>query len=85
MRIVVVGGGIIGTTHAYFALKAGHEVIHLERDAGPQCASVRNFGLIWVSGRRSGEELSVAIRARELWGEISQANFSPKWFTNFGD
>jgi FAD dependent oxidoreductase TIGR03364 len=71
MRIIVVGGGIIGTTHAYFALKAGHEVIHLERDAEPQSASVRNFGLIWVSGRRSGDELASAIRARELWGEIS--------------
>jgi FAD dependent oxidoreductase TIGR03364 len=71
MRIIVVGGGIIGTTHAYYALKAGHEVIHLERDAEPQSASVRNFGLIWVSGRRSGDELASAIRARELWGEIS--------------
>lgn len=72
MRIIVVGGGVIGTTHAYYALKAGHQVIHLERDAEPQHASVRNFGLIWVSGRRSGEELKAAIRARELWGEISQ-------------
>lgn len=72
MRIVVIGGGIIGTTHAYYALKAGHEVIHLERDAEPLSASVRNFGLVWVSGRRSGEELSAAVRARELWGEISR-------------
>jgi FAD dependent oxidoreductase TIGR03364 len=71
MRIIVIGGGIIGTSHAYYALKAGHEVIHLERDSEPMSASVRNFGLIWVSGRRSGDELSAAIRARELWGEIS--------------
>jgi len=71
VRIIVVGGGIIGTTHAFYALKAGHEVIHLERDAEPQSASVRNFGLIWVSGRRSGDELASAVRARELWGEIS--------------
>ncbi len=72
MRIIVVGGGIIGTAHAYYALKAGYQVIHLERDAEPQSASVRNFGLVWVSGRRGGEELKVSIRARELWGEISQ-------------
>ena len=33
-------------------------------------ASVRNFGLVWVSGRRSGTELEVARRARDRWEEI---------------
>jgi len=74
MKILVIGGGIIGTSHARAALKAGHEVVHLERDLTPQSASVRNFGLIWVSGRKSGEELDVAIRAREIWEEIHQEN-----------
>ena len=74
MKILIVGGGIIGTTHARAALMKGHEVIHLERDETPQSASVRNFGLIWVSGRRSGEELDVAIRAREIWEEIHLEN-----------
>ena len=74
MKILVIGGGIIGTAHARAALNEGHEVIHLERDAVPQSASVRNFGLIWVSGRKSGEELDVAIRAREIWEEIHNEN-----------
>ena len=74
MKILVIGGGVIGTTHARAALKAGHEVVHLERDFTPQSASVRNFGLIWVSGRKSGEELDAAIRAREIWEEIHQEN-----------
>lgn len=74
MKILVVGGGIIGTTHAREALKSGHEVVHLDRDITPQSASVRNFGLIWVSGRRSGEELETAIRAREIWEEIHRNN-----------
>ena len=70
MRIIIVGGGVIGTTHAHAALKAGHQVIQLERDGHARSASVRNFGLVWVSGRRSGAELNCAIRARELWEEI---------------
>ena len=74
VKILIVGGGVIGTAHARAALKAGHDVVHLERDAHPQSASVRNFGLIWVSGRKSGEELMVAIRARELWEEIHLEN-----------
>jgi FAD dependent oxidoreductase TIGR03364 len=74
-KVVVLGGGILGTMHAYLALKAGHEVIQVERDLVPQSASVRNFGLIWVSGRLAGDELHLALRARELWEEIGgQAN-----------
>jgi putative spermidine/putrescine transport system ATP-binding protein len=49
--MVVVGGGILGTLHAYEACLRGLEVVHLEREAGPLGASVRNFGLVWISGR----------------------------------
>jgi hypothetical protein len=31
--------------------RRGHPVTHLEREPGSRGASVRNFGLIWVSGR----------------------------------
>src|SRR6185437_2420686 len=44
---------------------------HLEREAGPRGASVRNFGLIWISGRAPGPELELALRARQLWDEIA--------------
>jgi FAD dependent oxidoreductase TIGR03364 len=71
MRVLVIGGGVIGTCHARQALKDGYEVIHLERDPLPSSASVRNFGLVWVGGRRSGDELESAIRARQIWGEIA--------------
>ncbi|HVT42085.1 MAG TPA: FAD-dependent oxidoreductase [Acidimicrobiales bacterium] len=69
-RAVVVGGGILGTWHAHELIAAGFEVDHLEADAGPTGASVRNFGLVWVSGRRSGVELDVAHRARARWAEV---------------
>jgi FAD dependent oxidoreductase TIGR03364 len=70
-RIVVVGGGILGTMHAVAARRRGYEVVHLEREAEARGASVRNFGLIWVSGRRGGAELGLALRARELWEELA--------------
>ncbi len=71
-RVIVVGGGVLGTMHALSALDRGAEVLHLEREAGPRGASVRNFGLVWVSGRASGPELDLAIRARERWGAIGE-------------
>ena len=69
-RAVVAGGGILGTWHALELVAAGFEVDQLEAEAAPVGASVRNFGLVWVSGRRSGEELDVARRARRRWEEI---------------
>jgi FAD dependent oxidoreductase TIGR03364 len=70
-RVVIVGGGILGTMHAVIARRRGLAVTHLEREPDGRGASVRNFGLIWVSGRRAGAELALALRARELWASIA--------------
>jgi FAD dependent oxidoreductase TIGR03364 len=72
-RIVVVGGGVLGTMHAVAARRRGYEVVQLEREGEARGASVRNFGLVWVSGRRAGAELALALRARELWAELGAA------------
>lgn len=69
MRVTIVGGGILGTAHALEAISRGHEVVHLEREAEARGATVRNFGLVWVSGRARGE-LAAAMRSRELWEKL---------------
>jgi len=71
LRVVIVGGGVLGTMHALEACRRGWEVVHLEADAGPRRASVRNFGLVWVSGRAAGPELELAVRARHLWEQLA--------------
>ncbi len=71
-RVVIVGGGVLGTMHALQACQRGWETVHLEADAGPRRASVRNFGLVWVSGRAPGPELDLALRARQLWQDIAE-------------
>ncbi|MEV8375448.1 TIGR03364 family FAD-dependent oxidoreductase [Kribbella sp. NPDC056861] len=70
MRIVVVGGGVLGTFHAWEGVRRGYDVVQLERELEGRGASVRNFGLVWVSGRAAGVELETAVRARELWGRV---------------
>ncbi|MFJ7147028.1 TIGR03364 family FAD-dependent oxidoreductase [Streptomyces sp. NPDC100445] len=70
MRVTVVGGGVVGTMHAWQAVQRGHEVVQIERESEARGASLRNFGQIWISGRAGGEELETALRARELWQEI---------------
>jgi glycine/D-amino acid oxidase-like deaminating enzyme len=71
-RVVIVGGGILGTMHAVLARRHGYAVTQLEREPAGRGASVRNFGLVWVSGRRAGPELALALRARELWAQIAE-------------
>jgi glycine/D-amino acid oxidase-like deaminating enzyme len=70
-RVVVVGGGVLGMMHAIQARLRGYQVVHLEREAGSRGATVRNFGLVWVSGRAPGAELALALRARMLWEEFA--------------
>ena len=70
-RLVVVGGGILGTMHAVDGVARGYDVVHVDRDREPRGASVRNFGLIWVSGRAPGAELALALRSRELWEKVA--------------
>jgi FAD dependent oxidoreductase TIGR03364 len=70
-RVVVVGGGVLGMMHALEARRRGYHVVHLEREPVPRGASVRNFGLIWVSGRAPGGELDLALRARARWAQIA--------------
>ncbi len=69
MRVTIVGGGILGTAHAWHAVRRGHDVVHLERESEARGATVRNFGLVWVSGR-SSNELDASLRSRELWQDI---------------
>ena len=80
MRVTIVGGGILGTAHALEAIGRGHEVVQFEREAEARGATVRNFGLVWVSGRAT-DELDAALRARELWeklgAEIPGIGFRP--------
>lgn len=69
MRVTIVGGGILGTAHAWHAVHRGHDVVQLERETEARGATVRNFGLVWVSGR-SANELDASLRSRNLWHDI---------------
>lgn len=51
--VVIVGGGILGTFHAYHALEQGLKVCLLEKDAYPQGATTQNFGQVVPSGMNS--------------------------------
>jgi FAD dependent oxidoreductase TIGR03364 len=49
--LIVIGGGNLGTFHAYHALLKGKTVLMIEKDSEPIEATVRNFGQIVPSGQ----------------------------------
>jgi FAD dependent oxidoreductase TIGR03364 len=73
-RIVIVGGGVIGTAVALAAVDRGHSVVQIEREQEPRGASVRNFGLIWICGRDGGRELELALASRSRWEALAARN-----------
>lgn len=69
--VVVIGGGIIGVSAAYYLAKKGHSVALLEKGhvAGEQ--SSRNWGWCRQQGRAL-PEVPLAKKSLELWGELNE-------------
>ena len=70
-RVVIIGAGILGQSHALTALEAGWSVTLLERDGRPVGASVRNFGTIWPIGCTFGPEREQALYGARRWQEFA--------------
>jgi FAD dependent oxidoreductase TIGR03364 len=73
--LIVVGSGVLGTFHAYHALKSGRKVLLLEKDKRPQEATVRNFGQVVPSGLPVGEWHEYGRISTEIYKEI-QAEYN---------
>lgn len=67
--LIVVGGGIMGTFHAYHAAKRNKSVLLLEKDNFPVGATVRNFGQVVPSGL-AGRWFHYGQRSLELYQEL---------------
>lgn len=68
--VIVIGGGIVGLAFAYAHARRGRKVAIIESSDFAIGASVRNFGLLWPIGQRSGPAHERAMLSREIWTEI---------------
>ncbi len=70
--VIIIGGGVIGCSMAYYLSKAGVEVLVLEKDEIGSGASGRNGGGVRQSAR-DPREMPLAIHAvRNLWPGLSE-------------
>lgn len=69
--LAIIGGGILGTAHAYEAAQQGLKVAIFERNPSPVGATVRNFGMIWPIGQPE-QTFDRAMRARAVWMELAE-------------
>jgi FAD dependent oxidoreductase TIGR03364 len=69
--VVVIGAGVLGAFHAYFACRRGLRTLLLERHDGPRDASVRNFGMIAASAMPPGEWLRRGLESAAVYRELA--------------
>ena len=69
--VIVVGGGIMGSSAAFFLRQRKRSVTLIERGLVGQQASGTNFGNVRRQGRFL-PQLPLASRAREIWGRLPE-------------
>lgn len=69
--VVIVGGGLMGASTAFFLRRRGLSVVLLERGLVGQQASGVNFGNVRRQGRFL-PQLPLAHRSRDIWGRLPQ-------------
>jgi D-hydroxyproline dehydrogenase subunit beta len=71
-RVVVVGAGMVGAACAYYAARAGLDVLVLDRGPVGSGTTSRGEGNILVSDKEPGPELQLALLSQRLWRELGE-------------
>ena len=68
--VIVVGGGLVGTSTAYFAARDGIQVTLLEQEHLGYGASGRNPGFVWLHCRNPGWAMQISLAGRALYDDL---------------
>ncbi|MEE8110423.1 MAG: FAD-binding oxidoreductase [bacterium] len=69
-RVVIIGGGIIGTTVACFLAREGLKVLLVERDAIAGGTTAKNTGVLSLCSRPADHRAALALFGRTLYEEL---------------
>lgn len=78
--LIVIGGGIVGCSAAFYAARSGLRVLLVERDTPGSAQSGRNLGFVRQQGR-DFRELPLAMASLRLWNGLEKdIGRSVGWF-----
>jgi len=69
-KALIIGGGIVGCSCAYYLARDGQRVTLLEKEQVAYGASGRNPGFVWLHTRNPGFALDVSLASRRLYREL---------------
>jgi len=69
--VVIVGGGIIGASAAYFLTKAGKKVVVVERETAARGSSGACDGTLFVQSKPAGPKMDMAIKSVDLYAKLA--------------
>ena len=68
---VVIGAGVVGASTALALTEAGLRVVVVDRGSVASGTTGAGEGNILVSDKEPGDELTLALRSRDLWFEVA--------------
>ncbi|WP_440099133.1 NAD(P)/FAD-dependent oxidoreductase [Streptosporangium sp. H16] len=71
--VVVIGAGVVGAACAYYAARAGLDVVVVDRGAVAGGTTGAGEGNILVSDKEPGPELDLALLSNRLWRDLAGA------------
>ncbi|MET8337025.1 NAD(P)/FAD-dependent oxidoreductase [Streptosporangium canum] len=79
--VVVIGAGVVGAACAYYAARAGLDVVVVDRGPVAGGTTGAGEGNVLVSDKEPGPELDLALLSNGLWRELAKLDgfeFEPK-------
>jgi len=69
---VVIGGGVIGSSTAYFLAQAGIDVVLVEKGYQSGEASAANSAFVWTITRRAGIDIKLSMHSLRLHQQLQK-------------
>src|SRR6478609_9618540 len=71
--VVVIGAGVVGAACAYYAARAGLDVVVVDRGAVAGGTTGAGEGNVLVSDKEPGPELDLALLSNRLWRDLASS------------